>query len=76
MHSCCLDYFSHQGNRTNIGGIRESDEVASDFQKGSPLSSDFSTNHKGAPSGNTGSPSPSSSLTSSYEDADSGIFCL
>ncbi|KAF5448499.1 hypothetical protein F2P56_029027 [Juglans regia] len=71
MHIVFVHYLEVKGNRTNIGGIRESDEVASDFQKGSPLSSDFHTNHKGAPSGNTDSPSPSSSLTSLCEDADS-----
>lgn len=72
----CSVYFSHQGNRTNIGGIRERDEVASDIPNDSSLSSSFPTNHKGAPWGSTDSPSPYNSFTSLCEDADSGIFWL
>ncbi|KAK7831520.1 calmodulin-binding transcription activator 2 [Quercus suber] len=59
------------GSRTNIGGIKESDEVTSTFQKDSPLSSSFSPNHNRVPCGSTDSPSPASSLTSLYEDGDS-----
>ncbi|KAG7976397.1 hypothetical protein I3843_06G146700 [Carya illinoinensis] len=73
MHIVFVHYLEVKGNRTNIGGIRERDEVASDFQKDSPLSSSFPTNHKGAPCGSTDSPSPTNSLTSLYEDADSVI---
>ncbi|KAG6709880.1 hypothetical protein I3842_06G154500 [Carya illinoinensis] len=71
MHIVFVHYLEVKGNRTNIGGIRERDEFASDFQKDSPLSSSFPTNHKGAPCGSTDSPSPTNSLTSLYEDADS-----
>ncbi|KAG6709889.1 hypothetical protein I3842_06G154500 [Carya illinoinensis] len=73
MHIVFVHYLEVKGNRTNIGGIRERDEFASDFQKDSPLSSSFPTNHKGAPCGSTDSPSPTNSLTSLYEDADSVI---
>lgn len=75
VDSLRLDYFSQQGNRTNIGAIRESDEVTSDSQD-SALSSSSPPNQIRVPYGITDSPSPTSSLTSFCEDADSGIFCL
>lgn len=73
---CSVDLSFHQGSRTNIGGIKDSDEVTSNFQKDSPPSSSFSPNHNRVPCGSTDSPSPASSLTSLYEDVDSGKFCL
>ena len=59
----------HQGNRTNVGGNRETD----DFRKGSPQTSTSSTSQYKAPSGSNEYTSPSSTLTSLYEDADSGM---
>lgn len=65
--SACLTLTYHmlfcryQGSRTNIGGIKETKEVLSNFQDGSS-------------SRNTDSTSPTSTLTSLCEDADSGIF--
>lgn len=66
-------FFYHQGNRTNVGGIRETDEVSQSLREGSPQTSSTSTSHYKAPSGSTDYTSPSSSLTSLCEDADSGI---
>ncbi|XP_075673479.1 calmodulin-binding transcription activator 2-like isoform X4 [Castanea sativa] len=71
MHIVFVHYLEVKGSRTNIGGIKESDEVTSNFQKDSPPSSSFSPNHNRVPCGNTDSPSPASSLTSLYEDVDS-----
>lgn len=71
MHIVFVHYLEIKGNRTNIVGVNESDGVASNFQKDSPLSSSFPPNHNRVPCGSTDSPSPVSSLTSLYEDADS-----
>ncbi|KAF3971417.1 hypothetical protein CMV_004986 [Castanea mollissima] len=71
MHIVFVHYLEVKGSRTNIGGIKESDEVTSNFQKDSPPSSSFSPNLNRVPCGSTDSPSPASSLTSLYEDVDS-----
>lgn len=64
----------YQGNRTNVGGIRETDDISSSLREGSPQTSSSSTSHYKAPSGSTDYTSPSSCLTSLCEDADSGTF--
>ncbi|KAF7803721.1 Calmodulin-binding transcription activator 2 [Senna tora] len=61
-----------QGNKTNIGGKPNINEVSSDSQKGSSASSSFLTNYSTVPSRSTDSMSPTSTLTSLCEDADSG----
>jgi hypothetical protein len=58
-----------QGNKTSIGGNTESDEVSSDSQR---ASSGFHTNYSSVPSLSTDSMSPTTSLMSLREDADSG----
>lgn len=63
-----------QGNKSNIGGKPDADEVSSDSQKGSSASSGFPTNSSAVPSRSTDSTSPTSTLTSLCEDADSGTF--
>ncbi|KAG5015007.1 hypothetical protein JHK82_020698 [Glycine max] len=64
-------FFVFQVNKTNIGGKTYSDEVTSDSQKSSSLSSGFPRNYGSMPSGSTDSMSPTSTLTSLCEDADS-----
>ncbi|XP_021891187.1 calmodulin-binding transcription activator 1-like, partial [Carica papaya] len=59
MHIVFVHYLEVKGSRTNIGGIKETKEVLSNFQDGSS-------------SRNTDSTSPTSTLTSLCEDADSG----
>lgn len=61
-----------QVNKTNVGGKTYSGEATSDSQKGSSLSSGFPRNYGSVPSGSTDSMSPTSTLTSLCEDADSG----
>ncbi|KAL5564065.1 hypothetical protein UlMin_033812 [Ulmus minor] len=68
MHIVFVHYLEVKGNRTNVGGNRETD----DFRKGSPQTSTSSTSQYKAPSGSNEYTSPSSTLTSLYEDADSG----
>lgn len=58
----------------NVGGLSESNEVISNLGKASPLTYSYPENHSKAPSGITDSTSPTSTLTSSCEEADSGIF--
>lgn len=65
-------FFTFQVNKTNVGGKTYSDEVTSDSQKSSSLSSGFPRNYGSVPSGSTDSMSPTSTLTSLCEDADSG----
>lgn len=70
-----VDYvYFRQGNRTHIGGTRETDDFSASLREGSPQTSSSSTSHYKAPSGSTDYTSPSSSLTSLCEDADSGTF--
>lgn len=64
--------FVFQVNKTNVGGKTYSGEATSDSQNGSSLSSGFPRNYGSVPSGSTDSMSPTSTLTSLCEDADSG----
>lgn len=65
-------FFILQGNKSNTGGNTDSDGVVSDSQKVNSPSSGFPTSYSSAPSLSTGSMSPTSSMTSLREDADSG----
>ncbi|XP_021283779.1 calmodulin-binding transcription activator 2-like isoform X2 [Herrania umbratica] len=69
MHIVFVHYLEVKGSRT-IGGIRETTDV-SNSQTSSPSTSSYSVSHTKAPSGNTDSASPTSTLTSLCEDADS-----
>ncbi|KAK7246754.1 hypothetical protein RIF29_41624 [Crotalaria pallida] len=71
MHIVFVHYLEVKGNKTTIGGITDSDDVTSDSQKVTSPSSGFPSNYSGAPSLSTDSLSPTSSLTSLREDADS-----
>ncbi|KAJ4716889.1 calmodulin-binding transcription activator 2-like [Melia azedarach] len=70
MHIVFVHYLEVKGNKTNVGGIRGTNEVMS--SPGSSLTFSFPGNHTKAASGITDSTSPTSTLTSSCEDADSG----
>ncbi|KAI6701648.1 hypothetical protein NL676_015972 [Syzygium grande] len=72
MHIVFVHYLEVKGNRTSVSGVRENEEGARSFQKDSPPSYSYSMNHSAAISGNTDSTSPTSTLTSLCEDADSG----
>ncbi|XP_007042960.2 PREDICTED: calmodulin-binding transcription activator 2 [Theobroma cacao] len=69
MHIVFVHYLEVKGSRT-IGGIRDTGDV-SNSQTSSPSTSSYSVSHTKAPSGNTDSASPTSTLTSLCEDADS-----
>ncbi|XP_022726509.1 calmodulin-binding transcription activator 2-like isoform X2 [Durio zibethinus] len=69
MHIVFVHYLEVKGSRT-IGGIRETSDV-SNSQTSSPSTSSYSVSHTKAPSGNADSASPTSTLTSLCEDADS-----
>ncbi|XVE93132.1 hypothetical protein REPUB_Repub01dG0163900 [Reevesia pubescens] len=69
MHIVFVHYLEVKGSRT-IGGVRETSDVSSS-QTSSPSTSSYSLSHTKAPSGNADSPSPTSTLTSLCEDADS-----
>ncbi|XVF67208.1 hypothetical protein PTKIN_Ptkin10aG0101900 [Pterospermum kingtungense] len=69
MHIVFVHYLEVKGSRT-IGGIRENSDV-SNSQTSSPSTSSYSISHTKALSGNADSPSPTSTLTSLCEDADS-----
>ncbi|KAK3414155.1 hypothetical protein EUGRSUZ_I02662 [Eucalyptus grandis] len=71
MHIVFVHYLEVKGNRANVSGVRENEESARSFQKDSPPSYSYSMNHSSALSGNTDSTSPTSTLTSLCEDADS-----
>lgn len=71
MHIVFVHYLEVKGNRSNVSGVRENDEGARSFQKDSPPSYSYSMNHSAALSANTDSTSPTSTLTSLCEDADS-----
>ncbi|KAJ7968200.1 Calmodulin-binding transcription activator 2 [Quillaja saponaria] len=71
MHIVFVHYLEVKGNKTNTGGNRDSDEVSSDSRNSSSLTSSFPTNPSTAPSRSTDSMSPTSTLTSLCEDADS-----
>ncbi|XP_014516371.1 calmodulin-binding transcription activator 2 [Vigna radiata var. radiata] len=71
MHIVFVHYLDVKVNKTNVGGKTYSGEATSDSQKGSSLSSGFPRNYGSVPSGSTDSMSPTSTLTSLCEDADS-----
>ncbi|KAG5029086.1 hypothetical protein JHK87_012600 [Glycine soja] len=71
MHIVFVHYLDVKVNKTNVGGKTYSDEVTSDSQKSNSLSSGFPRNYGSVPSGSTDSMSPTSTLTSLCEDADS-----
>jgi len=64
--------FIFQVNKTNVGISTDTKEVTSDSQKSSSMSSGFPANYGNMRSRNTDSMSPTSTLTSLCEDADSG----
>ncbi|KAI4296364.1 hypothetical protein L6164_036328 [Bauhinia variegata] len=70
MHIVFVHYLEVKGNKTNIGGNADADDTSSDSLKGSS-SSTFPTNHNTVPSRSTDAMSPTSTLTSLCEDADS-----
>ncbi|XP_019425726.1 PREDICTED: calmodulin-binding transcription activator 2 isoform X1 [Lupinus angustifolius] len=71
MHIVFVHYLEVKGNKTTIGGITESDDVTTDSQRVTSPSSGFPVSYSTAPSLSTDSMSPTSSLTSLREDADS-----
>ncbi|XP_022927917.1 calmodulin-binding transcription activator 2-like isoform X2 [Cucurbita moschata] len=74
MHIVFVHYLEVKGNRTNIGAVVETDEVSSSSQKSSPMSSSYSSSRNQAAFENADSPSPTSTVTSSYEDADTDTY--
>ena len=66
--------FNFQVNKTNISRSIDTDEATSESQKGSSASSGFPTSYNSVPSRSTDSMSPTSTLTSLCEDADSGKY--
>lgn len=64
--------FIFQINKTNIGASTDTNGVTSDSHKGSSVSSGFHANSVNMPSGSADSMSPTSTLTSLCEEADSG----
>ncbi|KAK7252313.1 hypothetical protein RIF29_36164 [Crotalaria pallida] len=72
MHIVFVHYLDVKVNKANIGRNVYTDEVASDSKKGSSTSSGFPSNYSSARSRSTDSMSPTSTLTSLCEDADSG----
>ncbi|KAF7842979.1 calmodulin-binding transcription activator 2-like isoform X1 [Senna tora] len=72
MHIVFVHYLEVKGNKTNIGGNTDNDEVTSDSQKSRSPSSSFPTNYSNVPSRSTDAMSPTSTLSSLCEDADSG----
>ncbi|XP_027192076.1 calmodulin-binding transcription activator 2-like isoform X2 [Cicer arietinum] len=71
MHIVFVHYLDVKVNKTNIGASTDTNEVTSDSQNGSSVSSGFPANYGNTPSGSTDSMSPTSTLTSLCEDADS-----
>ncbi|XVF44765.1 hypothetical protein PTKIN_Ptkin02bG0150100 [Pterospermum kingtungense] len=69
MHIVFVHYLEVKGSRTG-GGIREISDV-SHSQTSSPSTSSYSVSHTEVPSGNADSASPTSTVTSFCEDADS-----
>ncbi|KAK4271259.1 hypothetical protein QN277_019976 [Acacia crassicarpa] len=73
MHIVFVHYLEVKGHKTSVGAKPDIDEVSSDSQRGSSASSSgFSRNYNTVPSRSTDSLSPTSTLTSLCEDADSG----
>ncbi|XP_054801360.1 calmodulin-binding transcription activator 2-like isoform X2 [Prosopis cineraria] len=72
MHIVFVHYLEVKGHKTSVGGKPDIDEVSSDSQRGSSASSGFSRDYNTVPSRSTDAMSPTSTLTSLCEDADSG----
>ncbi|KAJ1396501.1 P-loop containing nucleoside triphosphate hydrolase [Sesbania bispinosa] len=72
MHIVFVHYLEVKGNKSNVGGNADSDEAISDSQNVNSPSSGFPTSYSSVPSLSTDSVSPTTSLTSLREDADSG----
>jgi len=60
-----------QGNRSNI---RDTGPVISNSQTSNSISNSVSSGYNETIAGNTGSPSAASTLTSAYEEVESGTF--
>ncbi|RYR17509.1 hypothetical protein Ahy_B03g062225 isoform B [Arachis hypogaea] len=71
MHIVFVHYLDVKVNKTNIGRNIDTDEAMSESQKGSSVLSGFPTSYNSMPSRSTDSMSPTSTLTSLCEDADS-----
>ncbi|GAU34126.1 hypothetical protein TSUD_66050, partial [Trifolium subterraneum] len=71
MHIVFVHYLDVKVNKTNIGASTDTKGVTSDSQNGSSVSSGFPANYGNMPSGSADSMSPTSTLTSLCEDADS-----
>ncbi|CAK8530299.1 unnamed protein product [Lathyrus sativus] len=71
-HIVFVHYLEVKGNKSNTGGNTDSNGVISDSQKVNSPSSGFPTSYNSVPSLSTDSMSPTSSMTSLREDADSG----
>ncbi|CAJ2678098.1 unnamed protein product [Trifolium pratense] len=72
MHIVFVHYLDVKVNKTNIGASTDTKGVTSDSQNGSSVSSGFPANYGNMPSGSADAMSPTSTLTSLCEDADSG----
>ncbi|XP_028780627.1 calmodulin-binding transcription activator 2-like [Neltuma alba] len=72
MHIVFVHYLEVKGNKTNIVGNADSDEVTSGNSRSSSQSSGFPIRYGNMPSRSTDAASPTSTLTSLCEDADSG----
>ncbi|KAK4254255.1 hypothetical protein QN277_009659 [Acacia crassicarpa] len=72
MHIVFVHYLEVKGNKTNIVGNTDSDDVTSGNSRSPSPSSGFPINYSNMPSGSTDAMSPTSTLTSLCEDADSG----
>ncbi|XP_057976566.1 calmodulin-binding transcription activator 2 [Malania oleifera] len=70
MHIVLVHYLEVKGTKANVGCTKD-EEVTSNFQKDSFLSFSSTTYHNKTLSGNTDSASPTSTLTSLCEDAES-----
>ncbi|CAL5213636.1 unnamed protein product [Lathyrus oleraceus] len=71
MHIVFVHYLDVKINKTNIGASTDTNGVTSDSHKGSSVSSGFHANSVNMPSGSADSMSPTSTLTSLCEEADS-----
>ncbi|CAJ2678094.1 unnamed protein product [Trifolium pratense] len=71
MHIVFVHYLDVKVNKTNIGASTDTKGVTSDSQNGSSVSSGFPANYGNMPSGSADAMSPTSTLTSLCEDADS-----
>ncbi|XP_077249923.1 calmodulin-binding transcription activator 3-like [Tasmannia lanceolata] len=72
MHIVLVHYREVKGNRTSFGHNRDSEEISQSPQMGSPVSSNFLTNHNHLPSQTTDTSSLNNAQTSDYEDTEYG----